>query len=237
MGTSEKVNRNAILVGILVGVTLYELCHRKEIKGDDVRIIPIVLIRPLQMATETLVDPKYARTGQRLNELFKELRDWGIEELIQLPKVVVLGSQSVGKSSLIESISRIKVPRSSQTCTRCPMEVVLSSANPDNWHCKVSLRFDHDETSEQRRGIFHFAETTDKEEVTNILRRAQLAILNPSKPFACFSGLSEKECQDHARDLKFSRNTVVLEITGAGVDLTFIDLPGIIASTEKVPSS
>ena len=188
------------------------------------------------MATEyTLVDPKYARTGQRLNELFKELRDWGIEELIQLPKVVVLGSQSVGKSSLIEAISRIKVPRASQTCTRCPMEVVLSSANPDNWHCKVSLRIDHDETPKQRRGIFPFAETTDKEEVTNILRRAQLAILNPNKSLDEFSRLSEKECQDHPRDLKFSRNTVVLEITGAGVDLTFIDLPGIIASTEKVP--
>jgi GTPase SAR1 family protein len=188
------------------------------------------------MATEnTLVDPKYARTGQKLNELFKELRDWGIEELIQLPKVVVLGSQSVGKSSLIEAISRIKVPRASQTCTRCPMEVVLSSANPDNWHCKVSLRIDHEETPGQRRGIFQFAETEEKDEVTNILRQAQLAILNPSKSFTSFSRLSEKDCNEHPRDLKFSRNTVVLEITGAGVDLTFIDLPGIIASIEKVP--
>jgi len=35
--------------------------------------------------------------------------------------------------------------------------------------------------------------------------------------------------------MNFSRNTVVLEINGAEVDVTFLDLPGLIASTEKVP--
>ena len=34
--------------------------------------------------------------------------------------------------------------------------------------------------------------------------------------------------------LKFSRNAVVMEITGAQVDITFIDLPGIIANGPNV---
>lgn len=184
----------------------------------------------------TLVDPKFAQTGQRLNEIVKELRNCGIEEVIQLPKIVAIGSQSAGKSSLIEAISRIKVPRAAQTCTRCPMEVILSSANPGSWRCKVSLRIDHEEIGSQRHGVFPFAETANPDEVTDILRRAQLAILNPSRPIASFARPSEEESNDIPRELKFSRNMVVLEITGADVDVTFIDLPGIIASTESVLS-
>jgi Dynamin family len=37
---------------------------------------------------------------------------------LDIPVIVVLGSQSAGKSSLIEAISGITLPRSSGTCTR-----------------------------------------------------------------------------------------------------------------------
>jgi ABC-type phosphate/phosphonate transport system ATPase subunit len=37
---------------------------------------------------------------------------------LDLPVIAVIGSQSAGKSSLIESISGIKLPRASGTCTR-----------------------------------------------------------------------------------------------------------------------
>jgi GTP-binding protein EngB required for normal cell division len=37
---------------------------------------------------------------------------------IDLPQIAVIGSQSAGKSSLIESISGITLPRASGTCTR-----------------------------------------------------------------------------------------------------------------------
>jgi GTPase SAR1 family protein len=181
----------------------------------------------------TLVDQKFALTAQRLNKIVKELRNCGIEEVIQLPKIVAIGSQSAGKSSLIEAISRIKVPRASLTCTRCPMEVILSSENPGTWRCKVSLRFDQDVTH-QRMGVFPFKETETPDDVTEILRRAQLAILNPSRSIPSIAELSNAECREHPSELKFSRNMVVVEITGADVDVTFIDLPGIIASTEKV---
>eukprot|EP00727_Mastigamoeba_balamuthi_P004944 m51a1_g14448 hypothetical protein (578) ;mRNA; f:603714-605600 len=46
----------------------------------------------------------------------------------QLPKVVVVGSESAGKSSLLESITKCAVfPRDARTCTRCP--VVLRLVN------------------------------------------------------------------------------------------------------------
>ena len=183
----------------------------------------------------TLADTKFSQTGQRLNEIVKELRNCGIEEVIQLPKIVAIGSQSAGKSSLIEAISGIKVPRAASTCTRCPMEFILSSVNPDTWRCKVSLRIDREDVAKKRRmGVYPFAETTTPEDVTGILRRAQLAILNPSRAPADMAKLSDAECEVHPIELKFSRSMVVLEITGANIDVTFIDLPGIIASTETV---
>src|SRR5271156_236333 len=116
----------------------------------------------------------------KLNDIVKSLRDCGTEELIKLPKIAVIGNQSAGKSSLIEAISRIKVPRASGTCTRCPMEVALSRSDVEQWKCKVSLRFEHDSVPEGKSmGTHFFAETCHRDNVPLILRRAQLAILNP----------------------------------------------------------
>ena len=60
--------------------------------------------------------------GRGIRKLFNtvtDLRQLGIEGLeVPLPKIVVVGDQSAGKSSLIEALSEIKVPRSSGTCTR-----------------------------------------------------------------------------------------------------------------------
>ena len=54
-----------------------------------------------------------------LLEAINALRHQGVEDLISpLPKIVVVGDQSTGKSSLIEAISEIKVPRDAGTCTR-----------------------------------------------------------------------------------------------------------------------
>src|SRR5438552_159859 len=157
----------------------------------------------------------YAFSRQKLNENIKKLRDCGTEGVIRLPKIAVIGNQSAGKSSIIEAISQIKIPRASGTCTRCPMEVVLARSGQDGWQCKVSLRFDHTEVPGSKGGTHNFATTNNKEEVPIILRRAQLAILNPNEPLDVFLKLDESQCKEHRIAQNFSRNTVVLEITGA----------------------
>ncbi|CAF1559680.1 unnamed protein product, partial [Adineta ricciae] len=43
-------------------------------------------------------------------------------EKITLPEIVVVGDQSVGKSSVLEAISGIQLPRAQDSCTRCPLE-------------------------------------------------------------------------------------------------------------------
>lgn len=175
----------------------------------------------------------YALSRQKLNEINNMLRDCGTEEITKLPKIAVIGNQSAGKSSLIEAISQIKLPRASGTCTRCPMEVFLRRSS-QTWRAKVSLRFDHNDSRAKKSEPNSFAETEKKEEITLILRRAQLAILNPGKSVEEFKYLDDSQCDEYNPSQKFSQSTVVLEITGADVDVTFIDLPGIISNTEKV---
>jgi GTPase SAR1 family protein len=186
----------------------------------------------------SLQETSYGRSMALLNDIIASLRSCGAEKVVDLPTIAVIGNQSSGKSSLIEAISEIKVPRSNTTCTRCPMEVILRRGSGENgeWTCRISLRKDHNDVGEKvgDSEYLFFADTKVKEEVTDLLRGAQLAILNPNKDpsFFCRDNL------DYMDDtsLKFSWNTVVMDITGHSVDITFIDLPGMISSVEKVGS-
>jgi hypothetical protein len=61
--------------------------------------------------------------------------------------------------------------------------------------------------------------------VTDRIRRAQCAILNPNTPFTYFLDASPDTLEE--KDLSFSSNSVCLEISGRDVeDLSFVDLPG-----------
>lgn len=54
------------------------------------------------------------------------MKDIGLEKHIKLPKIIVVGSQSAGKSSLLESIVGLDfLPRGSGVVTRRPLELRL----------------------------------------------------------------------------------------------------------------
>ena len=186
---------------------------------------------------DLLQNTQYDRSAQALNQIMTRLRDCGIEQFISLPKIAVVGNQSAGKSSLIEAMSQIKVPRAAGTCTRCPMEVILrrNIEISTDWRCKISLRKEYDDQGDKigTPEIIPFGDTKIKEEVTALLRGAQFAILNPHMdPKSFTSGICPEINAELS--LQFSKNVVVLEIFGANVDVTFIDLPGIISNVEKV---
>ena len=66
---------------------------------------------------------------------------------------------------------------------------------------------------------------TDKSEVEERIRRAQLAILNPSKRALDFLGSLGQI--DEANEKSFSSDLVSVRISGKEVDdLSFVDLPG-----------
>ena len=55
---------------------------------------------------------------------------------------MIVGDQSAGKSSVVEAVCDITVPRDQGTCTRCPFQIVTSAAEPGvtaPWQCKITL--------------------------------------------------------------------------------------------------
>lgn len=186
----------------------------------------------------------------------QDLRHLGIEEntgtsKIALPKICVVGDQSTGKSSLIESMSEIKVPRSAGTCTRCPMEINLSHSEPgQSWTCRVFLSrkyiFDASQKMrvtkrtqplgpwvEQEPDDELFVTLTDKSHVQEALKWAQLAILNPGRPSADYIPGQNNSTDSQHYQVKFSPNVVRLDISAPDFpNLSFYDLPGVISQAE-----
>ncbi|KAG1745129.1 P-loop containing nucleoside triphosphate hydrolase protein, partial [Suillus paluster] len=176
----------------------------------------------------------YARRRRELMEMMADLRSMGADALIDIPSVVVIGGQSAGKSSLVEAVSGINVPRDSGTCTRCPMECSMSS-HATSWSCTITLRIYPDNGRDLEKPItVSFGQTiTDRREVEVWLRRAQAAILNPNIPSSSFHTKTIEELRNARNTLKFSRNVVCVSIEDPdATDLSFYDLPGLIQNEE-----
>ncbi|KAF8603999.1 hypothetical protein BDV93DRAFT_117624 [Ceratobasidium sp. AG-I] len=191
---------------------------------------------PEEVATEAvgLAASSYGVKQRKLLDLINRLHNTGIQSDIDLPQICVVGSQSAGKSSLIESISGIKLPRATGTCTRCPTECRLAFSN-DPWKCTVHLRFLKDEKGNDIspiRNVQFGGVITNKVDVEDRLRRAQLAILNPGVDSDKY--LTGNAPAGSSGEVAFSENFVSVEISGPEVtNLSFCDLPGIIANVRE----
>ena len=163
---------------------------------------------------------------------------------------------------------QITLPRAAGTCTRVPTEVRLHE-DPGQWTCKIMLRFETDEHGNVSLQAVSWCRDVEKRSLADLpffcmtqpqdaisemafgepifdpslveaaLRRAQLAILNPSvipERFVTYKlpAVEEYRPLGSKKHLAFSKNTVCIDISGPAVtDLTLIDLPGIIQSVGK----
>jgi len=157
-------------------------------------------------------------------------------ESLKLPRIVVIGNQGSGKSSLIQAITKISLPQAKGTTTRCPMEIILKTEAHEGqkYHVSLKIKFGPDGTPLVGSKLDGFASANSPEELVRIINCAQLAILNPGKGKEHFLALEERQCETYQSRLAFSNNVVVIEVTGAESDLTLYDLPGIICHLEEV---
>ncbi|KAI0067648.1 hypothetical protein BV25DRAFT_1834706 [Artomyces pyxidatus] len=171
---------------------------------------------------------------RQMLDLMNELHSMGVQTDIDLPQIAVIGQQSAGKSSLIEAITGVRLPRASGTCTRCPTECRLTRAS-EPWNCTVFLHFTVDERGQRLSKVRHeqFGPViTNPDDVEERHRRAQLAILSPNIPSKTF--LEGDRLPSKGPEASFSANCVSLQIKGSEVgDISFCDLPGLIYSTAK----
>ncbi|CAL1698678.1 unnamed protein product [Somion occarium] len=167
------------------------------------------------MAHVSASTSRYAKRRKEQLTLVKKLRAIGAQANIDLPRIAVIGNQSAGKSSLVEAISGISLPRDA-----------------------VSIRWEYDPQGQRLDEVMeeHLVEhLTDKTDVELALRRAQFWILNPKDSMNHILSLSMEELRAPRENaLAYSRNVVCLDISGPELtDLSFVDLPGIIQNAEN----
>ncbi|KAL6764895.1 P-loop containing nucleoside triphosphate hydrolase protein [Haematococcus lacustris] len=196
---------------------------------------PVAPIAPKRDAEQLYENTEYAMLAHRMVSTVDAMRSAGAHAVLDLPQIVVCGNQSAGKSSVLEALCGVALPRSDGTCTRCPLEARMSSSpvpGPSNtvvlggscsrnqWKARVLVRREWGPDGQKlaspveevvQAGILHPGG------VEPAVRRAQELLLQPSA-----SG----------QPLMFTRNTVVLEVECAPVSLTLVDLPGIIHAVE-----
>uniref|UniRef100_A0AAR2LSA5 Uncharacterized protein n=1 Tax=Pygocentrus nattereri TaxID=42514 RepID=A0AAR2LSA5_PYGNA len=74
-------------------------------------------------------------------DLIDSLRLIGIEEDLALPTIAVIGDQSSGKSSVLEALSGVALPRGSGIVTRCPLELKLRKIKGGvQWRAAISYK-------------------------------------------------------------------------------------------------
>ncbi|KAL4656604.1 myoxvirus resistance protein B [Arapaima gigas] len=74
-------------------------------------------------------------------DLIDSLRTIGIEKDLALPAIAVIGDQSSGKSSVLETLSGVALPRGSGIVTRCPLELKLRKLRVGvTWRAVISYR-------------------------------------------------------------------------------------------------
>ena len=85
-----------------------------------------------------LADELKSDTSRNLLAAVDRMREILQNERIKLPEIVVVGDQSVGKSSVLETVSGIQLPRADHICTRCPLELQIKAARKtDNEYATI----------------------------------------------------------------------------------------------------
>ena len=178
----------------------------------------------------------------------RDLEDVGVEQShINLPKIVLVGDQSSGKSSLIEGLTEIEVPRASGSCTRCPLLINTTNTPGAPWSCtlKIVKKFHYYGGIQSLVGTapnenpwqitddvedIYECRVDSKAELKKFLWLAQRAALNPGyPPNTIMSGKTPKDDQ-----VAFSPNIIKLEMGGSDLPtLQLYDLPGIISQFES----
>ncbi|KAF3015063.1 hypothetical protein E8E14_010944 [Neopestalotiopsis sp. 37M] len=216
-----------------------------------------------QTGDTLMVNQSFANIASKVkdcNDVLAELQQLGLREFAKLPNLVMVGDQSAGKSSLMSGLAELDLPRSGGVCTRCPIHIRLSSHQ--RWSCTVSLQQGYDYQPPQGRirksnvrdsdpfhpwkrrenGMkqvhFKSIDFEDRHQIEDVLRWAQVAILNHETPASLYVPGQGAYARDHTLQYaaeqthaQFSPNIVSLEMKGPSYpDLSFYDLPGVFST-------
>ena len=151
---------------------------------------------------------------QRMLDVIDRLRSATLSE-IELPQLVVVGDQSAGKSSVLDAISGIPVPRRAGACTKFATEFRLRRGQGGE-RISVSVNPGPDRNASERQRLSEMsADLTSVNKLGDVIRDFENTILamrgkGGQKKFA-------------------SRDVLTIKISGPKMPmLTLVDLPGFI---------
>ncbi|NWQ92187.1 MX protein, partial [Burhinus bistriatus] len=165
-------------------------------------------------------------------DLIDSLRGLGIEKDLALPAIAVIGDQSSGKSSVLEALSGIALPRGNGIVTRCPLELKLKRIPATQaWKGKMCYR---------NIGV----ELQDASEVEKAIREAQnvvagtrgaisgelisLEISSPDVPdltLIDLPGIARVAVGDQPKDIGEQIKTLLKKIIGCKETLNLVVVP------------
>jgi len=144
-------------------------------------------------------------------DLLDKLNQNGLQHQIPTPKCVVIGDQSSGKSSTLENLSGLELPKGTGTVTKAALELELRSPNQI-----------------EREGITIWIQPCPGEPIpSNVPLHGNPERIAENIVSKTIEGLTEKLIANNS--VKFSKHTIVLRVVREGLtDMTLIDLPGMI---------
>lgn len=156
-----------------------------------------------------------AQNQQRMLDVIDGLRSATLDD-VKLPQLVVVGDQSAGKSSVLEAISGIPMPKDSKACTRLATEFRLRRGA--DFAISVGIMPSKHRTADDRDRLSQLIyRTVDPSRLGSIINEAENAI---------FGGTRVRRFA--------SRDVMTVEISGPAMPLlTLIDLPGFIHSPNQ----
>lgn len=99
-----------------------------------------------KLKTEHVLYNQYEEKIRPCIDLVDSLRALGVEKDLALPAIAVIGDQSSGKSSVLEALSGVSLPRGGGIVTRCPLALKLKkTCHGQEWKGKIMYQNKHKE--------------------------------------------------------------------------------------------
>lgn len=154
-------------------------------------------------------------------DLITKLQQLGIQDHYDMPQIIVCGSQSSGKSSVLAAITGIPFPKARETCTKFVTQVTLQRRDQPGDTVNVTIKPEPSSNESRKarlRGFHEYADGSDcLTKLSDILKKAKDLIF-----------------QDADKDRLVTKDIVQVTISGPKKrPLQLFDLPGLMGVDVK----
>ncbi|KAJ3942724.1 uncharacterized protein N0V96_006945 [Colletotrichum fioriniae] len=157
--------------------------------------------------------------NRNLLDKIDKLRELGISRQIALPQLVVVGDQSSGKSSVLESLTGYYFPRSVGLCTRHATEIVCRREHTPSIVVTIQPTDAASERADLARSF--------RRELKDLKGQAFADVLSEA------AGVMGLKSAENSEGAAFSKDVLRVEICGPNEEhLTIIDVPGIFENAQ-----